>query len=61
MEVAPTSTLIAQIVAALSNDLDTPKVFELLQRWCSETENGSTGGEAGELARALDLYLGLTL
>lgn len=58
-EVAPTSELVSQIIEALSNNLDTPKVFSLLVQWCAETEGGAVGGSPGELSRALDTYLGL--
>ncbi|MEY3737052.1 MAG: hypothetical protein RLZZ251_768 [Actinomycetota bacterium] len=60
-EVAPTSNVIQEIVDALAHDLDTVKVFEILKSWCSDTESGKIGGEAGELSRALDLYLGIAL
>ena len=46
---------------ALADDLDAPRVLRALEQWCSETESGSHGGEAGELARALDLYLGIAI
>lgn len=58
-EVAPTSDLIKQIAESLSDNLDTPKVFALLNKWCAQTEAGEVGGSAGELSRALDTYLGL--
>lgn len=60
-EVAPTKPVIEAIVSAISNDLDIPEVINLLTRWCVETEAGSVGGSAGELSRAIDLYLGLNL
>ena len=59
-EVAPTKPLINEIISALSSDLDTPKVFELVDRWCFDTEAGQSGGSAGEIARAFDALLGLT-
>jgi len=59
-EVAPTKPLINEIISALSSDLDTPKVFELVDRWCFDTEAGQTGGSSGEIARAFDALLGLT-
>ena len=58
-EVAPTSLVVASIVQFLSENLDTPKIFALLNQWCDETELGQTGGSPGELSRALDTYLGL--
>jgi L-cysteine:1D-myo-inositol 2-amino-2-deoxy-alpha-D-glucopyranoside ligase len=61
MEVAPTQPLIADLLAALSNDLDTVRVLELLASWCTATENGATGGSAGQLSRVLDDLLGLAI
>jgi L-cysteine:1D-myo-inositol 2-amino-2-deoxy-alpha-D-glucopyranoside ligase len=61
MEVAPTESVINAIIAALSQNLDTPSVLTHIRSWMSATESGETGGEAGELARALDTLLGLTL
>jgi L-cysteine:1D-myo-inositol 2-amino-2-deoxy-alpha-D-glucopyranoside ligase len=59
--VAPTKPIIQEMVNALADDLDAPRVLRALEQWCSETESGSHGGEAGELARALDLYLGIAI
>jgi L-cysteine:1D-myo-inositol 2-amino-2-deoxy-alpha-D-glucopyranoside ligase len=61
MEVAPTESVINAIIAALSQNLDTPSVLAHIRTWMSATESGEIGGEAGELARALDTLLGLTL
>lgn len=61
MEVAPTFVVIREITLALSENLDTPKALALLQQWIESCESGSTGGEAGELSRAIDALLGLTL
>ena len=58
-EVAPTKDLINSMVKALANDMDTVSVFDLLNSWCSKTENGESGGHPGELSRAIDLYLGI--
>lgn len=60
-EVAPTNEVVQEIIDALSHDLDTPRVLEILSAWCDETEKGSTGGSAGELSRAIDLLLGIAL
>jgi L-cysteine:1D-myo-inositol 2-amino-2-deoxy-alpha-D-glucopyranoside ligase len=60
-EVAPTDEVIHKIIKALSEDLDTPEVKSVISDWISETNNGVTGGEAGELSRALDSLLGLAL
>lgn len=61
MEVAPTTHIIEKIIAALANNLDTPKVLEHIREWMMDTENGLVGGEAGELGRAVDSLLGLAL
>ena len=60
-EVAPTFEVVQEIVNAISDDLNTPKVFELLNSWCLKTEEGEVGGSPGEISRALDTYLGITL
>jgi L-cysteine:1D-myo-inositol 2-amino-2-deoxy-alpha-D-glucopyranoside ligase len=60
-EVAPTNLVIQSIVKALSENLDTPKVLQLLAEWCTKTESGEIGGSTGELSRALDTYLGIVL
>ncbi len=59
MEVAPTSPVISEIIAALSNDLDTPTVIGILRNWLEATNRGEVGGSAGELSRALDTFLGI--
>jgi L-cysteine:1D-myo-inositol 2-amino-2-deoxy-alpha-D-glucopyranoside ligase len=61
MEVAPTDSVIQAIIDALSFNLDTPRAIEAIARWMQETESGKSGGVAGELGRALDSLLGLTL
>jgi L-cysteine:1D-myo-inositol 2-amino-2-deoxy-alpha-D-glucopyranoside ligase len=61
IEVAPTQSLITELLAALSNDLDTVRVLERLDSWCTATENGATGGSAGQLSRVLDDLLGLAI
>ena len=60
-DVAPTKKVIQDIVDALADNLDTPKVFALLRHWRQETKKGVTGGSPGEMSRALDTYLGLAL
>jgi L-cysteine:1D-myo-inositol 2-amino-2-deoxy-alpha-D-glucopyranoside ligase len=60
-EVAPTFEVVQEIVNAISDDLDTPKVFDLLNTWCLKSEEGKVGGSPGEISRALDTYLGITL
>jgi L-cysteine:1D-myo-inositol 2-amino-2-deoxy-alpha-D-glucopyranoside ligase len=61
VDVAPTSELIQSICDGLSQNLNTPKVLQLIRSWMDETESGSVGGEAGELSRTLDTLLGLAL
>ena len=60
-EVAPTENVISEVIDALSHDLDTPKVKEIVQRWMKQTHKGETGGVPGELSRALDTLLGIAL
>ena len=60
-EVAPTKPVIEKIVHELSNNLDTPAALAAISQWCDETLNGSTGGEAGELSRAIDALLGIAI
>jgi L-cysteine:1D-myo-inositol 2-amino-2-deoxy-alpha-D-glucopyranoside ligase len=59
VEVAPTSSVMAKVLAAMSQDLNTEGVIALLVTWCENTEGGKSGGSAGELARFLDELLGL--
>lgn len=61
VDVAPTSDLIQSICDLLSRNLDTPAILALIRQWITATESGLTGGEAGELSRALDTLLGLAL
>jgi L-cysteine:1D-myo-inositol 2-amino-2-deoxy-alpha-D-glucopyranoside ligase len=58
---APTSNLIQEIIQALSNNLDTKKVFALLQDWINESAKGAEGGNPGELSRTLDALLGVAI
>jgi L-cysteine:1D-myo-inositol 2-amino-2-deoxy-alpha-D-glucopyranoside ligase len=60
-EVAPTLPAVSKMVDALANNLDTPTVLDLLNKWCDETNSGSMGGSAGEMSRAIDTYLGIAL
>ena len=61
VDVAPTDSVITGIINALSDNLDTKKVREIIRNWMSDTSKGLTGGQAGELSRALDTLLGLAL
>ena len=58
-EVAPTAELVAHIMTALSQNLNTPLAISSLLAWVEQTEAGVTGGSTGELSRALDSALGL--
>jgi len=61
MEVAPTDSVIQEVIEALSQNLDTPRAIAAIKSWMDKTESGVTGGVAGELSRALDTLLGITL
>jgi L-cysteine:1D-myo-inositol 2-amino-2-deoxy-alpha-D-glucopyranoside ligase len=61
VDVAPSTPVVTAIINNLSDNLDTPKVLHFIKEWIVETENGKSGGEAGELSRALDTILGLAL
>lgn len=61
VDVAPTDSVISSVLAALSDNLDTPLVLQHLRNWMKETEAGAIGGEAGELSRALDTLLGISI
>lgn len=60
-EVAPTHNVVLQIRNFISNDLNIEGAINAVLEWCKETEAGARGGSAGELSRALDLYLGIAL
>jgi len=54
--------LISRIIAALANDLDTPRVIALLQEYLSEADQGTQAvRKPGDLSRFLDAVLGVTL
>ena len=61
MEVAPTDVVITEIIKALSEDIDTERALRAVQNWMDDTESGQSGGNAGELSRALDTLLGIAL
>jgi L-cysteine:1D-myo-inositol 2-amino-2-deoxy-alpha-D-glucopyranoside ligase len=60
-EVAQTSSYVQQMVDAIANNLEVTKAFAAIDNWCEATEKGEIGGNSGEMARALDLYLGIAL
>lgn len=61
VDVAPTTDVISAVIYALADNLDTPSALQTIQQWIVDTEAGGTGGEAGELSRALDTILGIAL
>ena len=61
METAPTDGVIASIISAQADNLDTPKSLQLIKEWVLASELGAEGGSPGELSRALDAILGLAL
>ena len=61
VDVAPTESVITEIIAALSSDLDSPRALSAIRNWCLATQNGEEGGNAGELSRAIDSLLGIAL
>jgi L-cysteine:1D-myo-inositol 2-amino-2-deoxy-alpha-D-glucopyranoside ligase len=58
---APTDEVIQSIINALSDNLDTEKVFEILKNWIQKSASGGMGGNPGELSRILDSLLGIAL
>lgn len=58
---APTEDLIKSIVAAISDDLNTPLVLSRLNAWATSTREGSHGGNSEELRNILDALLGLQI
>ena len=61
MEVAPTDSVISEVIKALSEDIDTERALRVVENWMDDTESGQSGGNAGELSRALDTLLGIAL
>ena len=51
--------LIQEIIAALADDLDTPRALKTIESWALGQNDGEES--SGEIARALDLLLGLAL
>jgi L-cysteine:1D-myo-inositol 2-amino-2-deoxy-alpha-D-glucopyranoside ligase len=60
-EVAPTDRVIEELISALSEDLNTPAALSVLRNWITATNHGETGGDAGELSRAIDALLGIAI
>ena len=61
MEVAPTSSVVKEVIEAQADNLDTARALNALKKWIVVCESGATGGQAGELSRAMDAILGLAL
>ena len=61
VDVASTTPIITGIIHKLSENLDTEGALQLIKEWVMKTEKGDSGGEAGELSRALDTILGIAL
>lgn len=60
-ECAPTDEVIQNMIIALSENLDTERVFVLLDKWLKDCQEGAVGGSPGELSRALDALIGLAI
>lgn len=58
---APAQPVIQLIINALANDLNTPRVIELLSTWISNSKKSPSRDDAGVMARALDSLLGIAL
>lgn len=61
MESAPTDNVIHEIIAAQSDNLDTPRALAAIRNWIEVSEGGSSSGNPGELSRAIDSLLGIAL
>ena len=58
---APAHETIAAIRTALSDDLDTPRALEAMDRWASEQNGEGDVGGPGLMSRALDALLGIAI
>ncbi len=47
VDVAPTDEVIAAIISALGDNLDTVKVQTIIRSWMRDTSEGMSGGQAG--------------
>lgn len=61
IETAPTDDVINAVIDSQSMNLDTPSALTALKKWIVNCEEGSTGGTPGELSRAIDTLLGLSI
>lgn len=61
VDCAPTDQVIQKMINSLANNLDTPGVITILKDWIKQSQNGETGGNPGELSRAIDSLLGIAI
>jgi L-cysteine:1D-myo-inositol 2-amino-2-deoxy-alpha-D-glucopyranoside ligase len=61
IETAPTDPVISAVIGAQADNLDTTAALHSIKLWIEASEKGSTGGAPGELSRALDTLLGLSI
>ena len=60
-EVAASNDLIQSIIFDLANNLDTPSSLDRLLSWADKSEKEGNVNQSGEVSRAIDALLGLTL
>ena len=60
-EVAASKDLIQSIILDLANNLDTPSSLDRLLSWADKSEKEGNVNQSGEVSRAIDALLGLTL
>lgn len=60
-EVATSNDLIQSIILDLANNLDTPSSLDRLLSWADKSEKEGNVNQSGEVSRAIDALLGLTL
>ena len=60
-EVAASNDLIQSIILDLANNLDTPSSLDRLVSWADKSEKDGNVNQSGEVSRAIDALLGLTL
>lgn len=59
--VTSTDDVIAEIVAALADNLDTPRALTALRQWAERVDETPSQRGTGELSRTIDALLGLAL
>ena len=60
-DVAPTQSLIQEVVDNLADDLNTPRALALINAWVEATRSGQTGGDGHALSQVVDALLGIKL